>query len=106
MSENEEEKESSDKEEEAIQFLPCREVEQKRIYNYIKEGLQTNGAYSSLYIAGLPGTGKTASVLTVLKMLEQEAKQKKISTFNELYINGMKFTNPSNVFKTIYNFLF
>ena len=98
--------ELSDKEEEAIQFLPCREVEQKRIYNYIKEGLQTNGAYSSLYIAGLPGTGKTASVLTVLKMLEQEAKQKKISTFNELYINGMKFTNPSNVFKTIYNFIF
>ena len=106
MSENEEEKESSDKEEEEIQFLPCREVEQKRIYNYIKEGLQTNGAYSSLYIAGLPGTGKTVSVLTVLKMLEQEAKQKKIATFNELYINGMKFTNPSNVFKSIYNFIF
>lgn len=96
----------SGKENEEIDFLPCREQEQKKIYLYIKEGLQTRGAYSSLYIAGMPGTGKTASVQTVLKKLAYESNQNKISKFNELYINGMKFTNPTNVFKTIYNFIF
>ena len=91
---------------EKIQFLPCRENEQNQIYNYIKSGLNTKGAYSSLYIAGFPGTGKTVSVQTVIKVLFNESLNKKVPNFRELYINGMKFTNPSNVFKVIYNFIF
>ena len=91
---------------EKIQFLPCRENEQNQIYNYIKSGLNTKGSYSSLYIAGFPGTGKTVSVQTVIKVLYNESLNKKVPNFRELYINGMKFTNPSNVFKVIYNFIF
>ena len=52
--------------EDRLEYLPCRKEEQDKIYNYIKKGLQTNGNYNSLYIAGMPGTGKTASVKTII----------------------------------------
>ena len=69
-----------------LEYLPCRKDEQDKIYNYIKKGLQTNGNYSSLYIAGMPGTGKTASVKTIINILESELNeaQKK----NEKTIDG------------------
>ena len=101
-----------------LEYLPCRKEEQDIIYNYIKKGLQTNGNYNSLYIAGMPGTGKTASVKTIINILESELKEagkKKnnkdliksgIIPFNKLFISGMEFPNISNVFKKIYNFIF
>ena len=49
-------------------FLPCREKEQEIIYKYIKTGLYTKGNYSSLYISGMPGTGKTESVKRVIEI--------------------------------------
>jgi Cdc6-like AAA superfamily ATPase len=93
-------------EEHEIELLPCREKEQEYIYKYIKKGLETNGSYSGLYISGMPGTGKTACVTTIINKLSQEAEKKQVSNFNRLYINGMKVTNPNSVFKIIYDFIF
>jgi Cdc6-like AAA superfamily ATPase len=99
-----------------LEYLPCRKEEQDTIYNYIKKGLQTNGNYNSLYIAGMPGTGKTASVKTIINILESELndarkKNKNLSKsgiipFKKLFISGMEYPNISNVFKLIYNFIF
>ena len=95
-----------------LEYLPCRKEEQDTIYNYIKKGLQTNGNYNSLYIAGMPGTGKTASVKTIINILESELKDSKnkknkdIIPFRKLFLSGIEFPNISNVFKVIYNFIF
>lgn len=101
-----------------LEYLPCRKEEQDIIYNYIKKGLQTNGNYNSLYIAGMPGTGKTASVKCIVNILESElneAKKKRnnrdlikngIIPFKKLFLSGMEYPNISNVFKIIYNFIF
>ena len=123
--EEEEEKKEDDEEsiksfsEMRLEYLPCRKEEQDIIYNYIKKGLQTNGNYNSLYIAGMPGTGKTASVKCVVNILESElneAKKKRNSNrelikngiipFKKLFLSGMEYPNISNVFKIIYNFIF
>ena len=120
-----EEEEEEEKDEESIksfsearlEYLPCRKDEQDKIYNYIKKGLQTNGNYSSLYIAGMPGTGKTASVKTIINILESELNesQKKnektidgndIIPFRTLFLSGINYPNLSNVFKVIYKFIF
>ena len=122
-SQSEEEEEKFDDEEsiksfseKRLEYLPCRKEEQDTIYNYIKKGLQTNGNYNSLYIAGQPGTGKTASVKTIINILESElndARKKNknlnkngIIPFKKLFISGMEYPNISNVFKIIYNFIF
>ena len=101
-----------------LEYLPCRKEEQDLIYNYIKQGLQTNGNYHSLYIAGMPGTGKTASVKTILNILESElneAMNKRngkalgkdgIIPFKAIFLSGINFPNISNVFKIIYKFIF
>ena len=128
---NEEESEESSEEEEEkdeesiksfsesrLEYLPCRKIEQDQIYEYIKKGLQTNGNYSSLYIAGMPGTGKTASVKTIVNILESELKeaenkrngktlgQNGINPFKKLFLSGIEYPNISNVFKVIYRFIF
>ena len=101
-----------------LEYLPCRKEEQDPIYNFIKKGLQTNGNYNSLYIAGMPGTGKTASVKTIINILESELNEAKnklnnkdlnkngIIPFKKLFISGIEYPNISNVFKVIYNFIF
>ena len=99
-------------------YLPCREKEQKTIYDYIQEGLQTNGNYNSLYIAGMPGTGKTACVKTVINILESEYNQKiknnykkksknnNPPVFTKLFLCGTDFPTISNIYKSIYKFIF
>jgi Cdc6-like AAA superfamily ATPase len=104
---NEEEfKNENDELEVAIYFLPCREKEQEIIYSYIKKGLETKGSYTGLYISGMPGTGKTACVTTMINKLKNESNKALVSPFTVCEINGMKVTNPNNVFKNIYDHIF
>jgi Cdc6-like AAA superfamily ATPase len=98
--------EEEDEEEENVEFLPCREKEQETIYSYVKKGFLTSGGYTGLYISGMPGTGKTACVKTVLSKLKQEAKKKLITPFSQIEVNGMKVTNINSVYKVIYDGIF
>ena len=88
------------------EFLPCREKEQEAIYKYIKTGLSTKGNYSSLYISGMPGTGKTECVKRVIHVLENQYKKKGISKFQYIYINGIEYEPPSKAFKAIHDSIF
>ena len=65
--------------------------------DYITQGLKNKGSSSSLYISGMPGTGKTATTLEVINAL----KTKK-SKFSFLHINAMSLTNPNLVYTIIY----
>ena len=76
--------------------LPCREVERQQIIDYIKRGLKNKGSSSSLYISGMPGTGKTATTMEVIKGLKKNFK------FSFLPINAMSLTNPNLVYTIIY----
>ena len=54
--------------------LPCREKEKEVIREFIQSGLRNRGSSTSLYISGMPGTGKTATTLEVIKRLNEERK--------------------------------
>ena len=88
-------------------FLPCRKKEQEIIYNYIKKGLETNGNYNSLYIAGMPGTGKTACVKKVIEALKEEnSENEENKPFNDIFLSGTEFPFINNMYKRIHNEIF
>ncbi|KAH8739507.1 hypothetical protein FG386_002823 [Cryptosporidium ryanae] len=80
--------------------LPCREKEYEEIRSILEASIlgEQGGV---IFIAGLPGTGKTATVLNVLKTLEMEVniikeKMKKLIVF--CYINALHLSNPDHFY--------
>ena len=54
-----------------------------------------------MYISGVPGTGKTATVHEVIRELEDAAVQGILPQFRFLELNGMKLTDPSQTYSTL-----
>lgn len=47
--------------------LPCWDKEKEYIWQFLDTGIASKGSASSLYISGMPGTGKTATTFEILK---------------------------------------
>ncbi|XP_035699697.1 origin recognition complex subunit 1-like [Branchiostoma floridae] len=73
--------------------LPCRELEFGNIYSFV-EGRLLDGTGGCMYISGVPGTGKTATVHEVLRCLQEEVDDSNLPEFQFVEINGMKLTDP------------
>lgn len=54
-----------------------------------------------MYISGVPGTGKTATVHEVIRSLQQASEQDEIPQFRFIEINGMKMTDPHQAYVQI-----
>ncbi|KAF0873927.1 ORC1 protein, partial [Crocuta crocuta] len=80
--------------------LPCREQEFQNIYNFVESKLldRTGGC---MYISGVPGTGKTATVHEVIRCLQQAAQENDVPPFQYIEVNGMKLTEPHQVYVQI-----
>ncbi|XP_004679068.1 PREDICTED: origin recognition complex subunit 1 [Condylura cristata] len=80
--------------------LPCREQEFQDIYNFVESKLldHTGGC---MYISGVPGTGKTATVHEVIRCLQQAAHTNDVPPFHYIEVNGMKLTEPHQVYVQI-----
>lgn len=52
-----------------------------------------------MYISGVPGTGKTATVCTALKFLKEEVD---LPDFQLVEVNGMRITEPRQAYVQIY----
>lgn len=78
--------------------LPCRHSEKEVITEFIISGLRNKGSSTSLYISGMPGTGKTATTLEVIKKIRNQQDYQ----FKFVYLNGMQYSNPSVIYSFIY----
>lgn len=54
-----------------------------------------------MYISGVPGTGKTATVHEVMRCLQHAADVDEIPPFSFVEINGMKMTDPHQAYVQI-----
>lgn len=54
--------------------LPCREEEYNQILDYL-EGAIDEGTGACIYISGVPGTGKTATVREVISALQERVDE-------------------------------
>ncbi|CAM8924572.1 unnamed protein product [Rhodiola kirilowii] len=86
--------------------LPCRNKEIEEITTFIKGGICDDQCLGRcLYIHGVPGTGKTMSVLTVMRNLKSEVEAGSINPYNFVEINGLKLATPENIYRVIYEAL-
>ncbi|KAK8789569.1 hypothetical protein WA171_001661 [Blastocystis sp. BT1] len=79
--------------------IPCREEEHRQIETYLRNSIKQKGNGSPLYVSGMPGTGKTATVREVILGLQDELN------FDYMELNGMKVTSAASVFSMMYHHL-
>ncbi|MEE6495550.1 hypothetical protein FKM82_002078 [Ascaphus truei] len=85
--------------------LPCREQEFQDIYHFVESKLldSTGGC---MYISGVPGTGKTATVHEVIRCLQRAVEEEEeLPSFQYIEINGMKLTDPHQAYVQILRLL-
>ncbi|KAJ1566061.1 Origin recognition complex, subunit 1 [Nowakowskiella sp. JEL0078] len=82
--------------------FPCRDEEFADLYGYLEKAISDR---SGCYIAGTPGTGKTATVHEVAKRLQQDAKNDAVPDFDYVEINGMTLTDPAQAYSRLWKAL-
>ncbi|CDO65313.1 origin recognition complex subunit 1, putative [Plasmodium reichenowi] len=87
-------------------YLPCREKEIKEVHGFLESGIKQSGSNQILYISGMPGTGKTATVYSVIQLLQNKSRKKLLPTFNVYEINGMNVVHPNAAYQVFYKQLF
>lgn len=58
---------------------------------------------SCMYVCGVPGTGKTATIALVIKSLQLQTEAKNLPEFQFIQINGMRLTEPEQAYVHIYH---
>ncbi|XP_063283268.1 origin recognition complex subunit 1 [Pelobates fuscus] len=85
--------------------LPCREQEFQDVYSFVESKLM-DGTGGCMYISGVPGTGKTATVHEVIRCLQRAVEEEEtLRPFQFIEINGMKLTDPHQAFVQILKLL-
>lgn len=90
------------------EFMPCREEQRSDIEEFMRKVLGKGTAKKAgkcLYICGIPGTGKTASVMEVVRELSNEYGTRKKSKFHFIEINGLQLPSPMHVYSQLYEAL-
>ncbi|CAH8276669.1 unnamed protein product [Arabidopsis lyrata] len=86
--------------------LPCRSKEMEEITAFIKGSILDDQCLGRcMYIHGVPGTGKTITVLSVMKNLKAEVEAGSVSPYCFVEINGLKLASPENIYSFIYEAL-
>ncbi|CAK1584286.1 unnamed protein product [Parnassius mnemosyne] len=78
--------------------LPGRESQMEEILSFVRNKLLDNMS-GCMYISGVPGTGKTATVNSALKILKDEVD---LPDFQLVEVNGMRIAEPRQAYVQIY----
>lgn len=81
--------------------LPCREDEFAEIYGHLYNAIEERNSMC-LYISGVPGTGKTATVHEVICTLKNDIDEGELQDFQYIELNGMKMTEPSQAYTQLW----
>jgi len=84
--------------------IPCREDEMQQIEEFVHGCLSGGNKKMSqqqgrcLYISGVPGTGKTATVLEVMKRFKKKAEKQEVPPFQFVELNALRLPTPQHAY--------
>jgi origin recognition complex subunit 1 len=83
-------------------YMPCREEQQEQIEDFMRNAIASssssrNKAGKCLYISGIPGTGKTACVMDIVRNMTQSGNR----NFHFIEINGLQLPSPMHVYSKL-----
>lgn len=84
--------------------LPCRQAEFTTVYAHLEAAISA-GSGACIYISGMPGTGKTATVREVVAQLHASVQAEELDDFIFVEINGMKVTDPHQAYSLLWEAL-
>ncbi|KAJ7592617.1 P-loop containing nucleoside triphosphate hydrolase protein, partial [Mycena floridula] len=81
--------------------LPCRGAELKDVLTKVGDLLE-EGSGGCVYISGVPGTGKTATVHASIRELKRLAEESEINPFTYVEINGLRIPEPTAAYTLLW----
>lgn len=84
------------------QVMPCRENERRLIHQYVQAAISNGRADGSLYLGGLPGTGKTATVLSTMMHLKSLQSNGQLPPFDFIELNALRLSSAQRLFVALY----
>ena len=82
--------------------LPCRERERDGVRAFLESAIAKGGLGSALYISGMPGTGKTATVYEVVRDLMRAHAAGELPNFRFHEINAMRLASPYQAYSVLH----
>ncbi|SNX87781.1 related to origin recognition protein Orc1p [Melanopsichium pennsylvanicum] len=82
--------------------LPCREDQYEEIMACVEDAVE-EGIGGCVYVSGVPGTGKTATVREVIRALTIRAERNEMNPFSFVEINGMKLADASQAYTLLWS---
>ncbi|ORM41291.1 Origin recognition complex subunit 1 [Babesia sp. Xinjiang] len=83
-----------------------RETEANRIRTFIETGIRQGGTGQLLYVSGVPGTGKSATINMIVRELSEKKLSAKLPWFHLIEINGVNLMDPNDFYRCLYTKLF
>ena len=78
--------------------LPCRQTERDKVYAELRNAIVERQMTKPIFISGMPGTGKTATVLATVQELRKEASRGDIPAFDFVEINCLRLQSPQEAY--------
>lgn len=84
--------------------LPCRDAERAFITRFVETAVTSDGQEMGqcLYIYGVPGTGKTATVMDIMRSMRRRASAGELPRFQFVEINGLRLSTPQHAYTALY----
>lgn len=79
-----------------------RDEQKGIVMDFVKSAVQRQSKEHCLYITGMPGTGKTATVHECISKLQAQVGKGELQSFSYIEINGMRLQTPAHAYSVLW----